>query len=34
MKLRLSDWASIAEVVSSIAVVITLVVLVVGVNEK
>ncbi len=34
MNKKLSDWASLAEVVSSIAVVITLVVLIVGVNAN
>lgn len=34
MKLKLSDWASIAEVASAIAVVITLIFLIVGIREN
>jgi hypothetical protein len=34
MKLKLSDWASIAEIASGVAVVITLVILIVGINEN
>jgi hypothetical protein len=34
MKLKLSDWASIAEILSGVAVVVTLVFLVVGIQEN
>jgi len=34
MKLKLSEWASIAEIVSGLAVVITLIVLVLGIREN
>jgi len=34
MKLKLSDWASIAEVLSGVAVVVTLVFLIVGIREN
>ena len=34
MKLKLSDWASVAEIASGVAVIITLVILIVGINEN
>lgn len=34
MKLRLSDWASVAEIVSGIAVVVSLIFLIVGIREN
>ena len=34
MKLKLSDWASVAEIASGIAVVVTLVILIIGINEN